>query len=149
MLSNMNETIVFDKAKWHFSGDFPKELKPYQAYIHTGFYIGWLIQKGFISDELKNESEKEINLFLEKKISSVEFYEDQLDGVFLSEDVNEIGLKFTRDYFDFNTGEYLKDYEEVLGANMPTLYHVKDTWENFNTISSLITNRYENWTKNR
>ena len=36
----VGELVVFDKAKWHFQGDFPQDLDIFQAYVPTGFYIG-------------------------------------------------------------------------------------------------------------
>ena len=38
---------VYDKAKWHFGGEFPKELNNFQGYVHTGFYLTWIIEKDF------------------------------------------------------------------------------------------------------
>jgi hypothetical protein len=138
---------IFDKAKWHFGGDFPKELDIYQAYVHTGLFIGWLIGKGLISEDLKNGCKKEISEFLANKVSPVQFYETQLDGVFSSDDVNIEGYKFTKAYFDFEKGEYLKDYEAALGGELPTLYHVKDSIENFQKISFVLNKRFDEFKK--
>jgi hypothetical protein len=41
-----NTTDVYDKAKWHFDGDFPKELDDFQGYVHTGMFLGWLVDNG-------------------------------------------------------------------------------------------------------
>lgn len=139
------EPEIFDKAKWHFGGDFPIELNPYQAYIHTGFYIGWLVRNNLISDEFKAESKEYIQKFLDKKITSVKLYEEQLDGVFSSNDVNDLGFRFTKSYFDFEKGQYLKDYEEILATNLPTLFNVQDTWENFEKICNVIDKRYQDF----
>src|SRR5262245_8270187 len=35
-----NTIDVYDKAKWHFGGDFPEELDEFQGYIHTGMFLG-------------------------------------------------------------------------------------------------------------
>lgn len=139
----IKESEIFDKAKWHYEGDFPEVLKPYQAYIHTGFYIGWLILNDLISDEFKSESKDSIQDFLNKKITCVKIYEEQLDGVFTSNDVNEIGFRFTKSYFDFDKGQYLSDYEETLAVSLPTMFHVEDTWENFDKICKVIDERYK------
>lgn len=41
-------------------------------------------------------------------------------------------------YFDFETGKYLEDYEKTLAQDLPSLYYVEDTWENFDKISIVI-----------
>lgn len=130
--------IVFDKAKWHFDGEFPKELNKYQAYVHTGFYIGWLIMKSLISDELGKSAVSEIIAFKNKQITAIQLYKAHLDGVFTSDDVNKMGYDFTKKYFDFETGKYLEDYEKTLAQDLPSLYYVEDTWENFDKISIVI-----------
>src|SRR5262245_20687641 len=32
---------VYDKAKYHYDGDYPKGLPRPQAFVHTGMLIGW------------------------------------------------------------------------------------------------------------
>lgn len=137
------ECEIFDKAKWHLDGNFPTHLNHYQTYVHTGFYIGWLVLNNLISDEFRIESKEAIQEFLDKKITCVKLYEEQQDGVFTSDDVNEKGFKFTKDYFDFETGKYLIDYEETLATNLPSLFNVQDTWENFEMICKIIDKRYQ------
>src|ERR1700754_3717545 len=34
-----NTLEVFDKAKWHFGGDFPEDLDAFQGYVHTGMFL--------------------------------------------------------------------------------------------------------------
>lgn len=146
---SFKEEIIFDKAKWHFNNDFPEDLSEYQAYIHTGFFLGWLIKHNLISEELNSECKEGIKDFLEGRITSSQFYKDYLDGVFTSEDVNSNAIDFVCYYFDFEKGYYLKDYEQVLASNLPTLYHVKDTTNSFEKISAIINNRYKEFLSKR
>ena len=32
-------TIVYDKAKYHYEGDWPKGLRTKQAFVHTGLFL--------------------------------------------------------------------------------------------------------------
>ena len=41
----MDKSIVFDKAKWHYEGNFPGDLDERQAFVHTGMFLGWIIDK--------------------------------------------------------------------------------------------------------
>ena len=53
---------VYDKAKWHFRGEFPDELDIFQGYVHTGFYLTWIIENGLFDtngdDYLNSEVSK-------------------------------------------------------------------------------------------
>lgn len=38
------ELVVYDKAEWHYEGEFPQELDIFQAYVPTGmFFVGWVL----------------------------------------------------------------------------------------------------------
>ena len=64
-----NTVDVYDKAKWHFGGDFPQELDDFQGYVHTGMFLGWLIDKDLVSDEFKADHSVEIEQFKKKERS--------------------------------------------------------------------------------
>ncbi|RAV99272.1 DUF7832 domain-containing protein [Pseudochryseolinea flava] len=139
--------IVFDKADWHYGGDFPADLNAYQAYVHTGFYIGWLLDRKLFTEEFMNENDTSINKFLNREVTSVFFYKDQMDGLFQSNDLRSEAIEFTKYYFneDFSKSLYIEDYIELLCSHLPTIYHVKDNWENFYTIVKEIDGRFKQW----
>lgn len=146
----MQQTEVFDKAKWHFGADdFPPQLDAYQGYIHTGYYIGWLAKKGFLNMEEMPDLQHSIDLLEKNSISPVAIYREMMDGVFSSEDIIPQILSFTREYFDFDRGDYLRDYEVALGAGLPSLYYVKDTTENFEKIFLVIEESYNGWLRDK
>ena len=45
------QTIIYDKAKYHYEGDFPQELPMEQAFVHTGMFLSWIIDNNLFSDE--------------------------------------------------------------------------------------------------
>ena len=51
--------------------------------------------------------------------------------------------EFTRDYYE--TGCYVDDYDEVLGGKLPTLYHVEDSWTNYDKLAPVIDGRFTRW----
>jgi len=134
---------VFDKAKFHYDGDFPQNLPIEQAYVHTGLYLGWIIENKLYSKDFFNDFQQDIDLFLKKQVTGTEIYE-KCDGVFASDMLNKLGNQFTEEYFDFSEGAYLEDYEEVF-PEIDTLYEVKDTWENYEKLKLVINERYEGW----
>jgi hypothetical protein len=133
---------VYDKAKYHYNGDYPKELSRQQAFVHTGMFVGWLVEHDMIAKDFLPETEG----FKERKITGAEIYE-AWDGCLVSEILTEEGNRFASDYFDFERGEYLNDYQEVLARDLPSLYHVKNSWENYETIREKIDQRYAAWKK--
>lgn len=142
---SVEETIVFDKAKWHYNGDFPVGLDENQAYVHTGFYIEWLIKNNLISEYIDEEFKELIDKIKNNELDGVDFYKNQLDGVFTSDELNKEGLLFTKFYFDFDNGKFLHDYEQELASNEETIYHVKGNRENYKKISAIINNRFDEW----
>ena len=123
----MFETIVYDKAKYHYEGDFPQELPMEQAFVHTGMFLGWIIDNHLFSDEFLEETEEEINKFKLRKMTGTQVYMFW-DGVLSDDMLNDEGNQFAIDYFDFEKGLYLDDYDDVF-LECDTLYQVQDTGE--------------------
>jgi len=143
----MSEPIVYDKAKYHFGGDYPKGLPIEQAFVHTGMFLGWILDHDLYNKEFKQDARilDAIVEFKSRKITGPKFFEEELDGVLLGEDLNEEGNEFTQYYFDFKKGKYLDDYGELLSSGLPSMYQVKDTWENYDKLKKRIDKRYEEW----
>ncbi|MGV3539585.1 MAG: hypothetical protein ACO1OQ_07225 [Rufibacter sp.] len=146
---DVRETVSYDKAKWHLGGDFPDGLDDYQAYVHTGLYINWIIDNDLSSDLSLQEYPAEIRRVKEKLITGTRFYFEYLDGIFSTDELNETGADFTSDYFDFEKGQYLSDLEATLAEDLPSLYHIMDTRENYDLIRKRIDQRFKEWLRKR
>jgi hypothetical protein len=142
-----NTIDVYDKAKWHFGGDFPEGLDAFQGYVHTGMFVGWLIDHELVSAAFKKDFAAEINSFRQQQHTGAQIYQSCCDGALMLEDLNETGNRFALAYFNFDTGEYLSDYEATLGMDVPTIYHVKDTWSNYQKLKVIIDFRFDAWLK--
>jgi hypothetical protein len=134
--------VVYDKAKYHYDGDYRKGLARKQAFVHTGMFVGWLVEHDMIAKDFLAETEG----FKERRITGPEIYE-AWDGCLITDILTDEGNRFAADYFDFQHGEFLNDYQEVLAKGLPSLYHVKNTWQNYEAIRQKINLRYENWKK--
>ncbi|MCE9582042.1 MAG: hypothetical protein K8T20_05945 [Planctomycetes bacterium] len=133
---------VFDKAKYHVQGNYPVDLPPVNACTHTAFFLGWLIDNDLVSKLFLNESGEHIQKFRERRLTPTEVY-SFWDEVLVSSMLNAAGNCFAADYFELSSGRYLRDYEEILGAGLPSLYHVPPSWDNYERISARITERYK------
>jgi hypothetical protein len=140
-----NTLDVYDKAKWHYGGDFPEDLEAFQGYIHTGLFLGWMIDNGLVSEQFKTDLSAEIDRFKQQRLTGPQLFQKCCGGVLMLDDLSATGNRFAMAYFEFNTGQYLKDYEITLGKGLPTIYHVADNWENYNKLKHVIDSRFEEW----
>jgi hypothetical protein len=142
----MKNTIVYDKAKYHYDGNFPKDLPIEQGFVHTGMFLGWILENDLYNQDFFQEIglTDAVARFKKREITGTKVYEE-LDGSLTDEDLNEEGNKFAQFYFDFSKGEYQHDYARVFVGDLPSIYDVQDTWENYDKISRVITERYEKW----
>lgn len=93
----------------------------------------------------KEDSAEELEAVRQRKMTGREFLVNQCDEKFWDEDLNEEGLAFTQSYYDDDTHGYLYDYTNTLAQDLPSLYYVEDTWENYDRIERLITAAYLKW----
>jgi hypothetical protein len=142
---NSPQVVVYDKAKYHFKGNFPDSLPIEQAYVHIGMFMGWIIEKELYSEFFEEECEIQMIRFKRRELTCTVLCEIW-DGHLGSDLFTEEGNMFT--YYYYGGGIFRKDYETLLiNAETPTIYHVKDTWENFDLISKKIEARYQEWKK--
>ena len=144
----MGEPVVFDKAKWHCGGDYPQDLGEDQAFVHTGLYLGWIIDVGLYSETFADDFAKDIADFKARRLTGPGVYQSA-DGVFMDEMLNREGVAFTNAYFDFQKGKYLADYEKLLASDLPSLYHVEDSWENYDRLKQPLDRCLAEWREKR
>ena len=135
---------IFDKARYHLDGDFPDDLPDDQAFVHTGFFLGWLADNGLLAAEFESDFSAEISALRSREISAPQLY-SRVGGCFDGSMVSKIARQFVATYFDFETGRYLRDYREVLATDLPSIYHVKDDWFNYDRICAKISLRFREY----
>jgi len=142
--------MAYDKADWHLTDDFPHELKEEQIYVHTGFFIGWLIDNNLISEDFEEVNYDYLKQFTQRQISGPKLYEFG-GGVFSADDVNDEGRLFSNYYYEPNT--FFNDYRDTFSKGnffkkgLTSAYHVQDTWENYNRLSKVLDKRFAEWNK--
>lgn len=138
------DKTIYDNAKNHFLGNFPEFLPIEQAYVHIGIYLGWIIENDLYSEYFEEEAETEIYRFKRRQLGCT-ILSEIWDGYLGYELFSQEGNLFT--YYYYGGGIFKKDYEKVLMKELPSIYHVKDTWENFDKIAQQINKRFDDWKK--
>lgn len=139
--------MKYDDASWHYDGDFPKELPREAGGIHMGMFLAWLIVSHLESNSLKENAAKSLEAVRHRQMTGNEFLFKECDGKLTDEEINEEGNSFAKYYFEAEDAPYLDDYDEALAKELPSLYYVSDTWENFDKLKKLIDQRFTAWKK--
>lgn len=142
----------FDDASWHYEGDYPEELAQENSGTHIGMFLTWCIRHKLLSEELMEDAAEEIIEVENKEITGAQFLWRVMDGKFTSDDVSEEIVPFIDDYYEDGkkfSYNYYEDYITVVEKNKKyeSIYHVEDSWENYEVIGKIISNRYDQWKK--
>lgn len=139
--------MIYDKAKYYFD-DLPEDLPIEQAYVHTGMFLGWIIENNLFSKEFEERSKDDINRFKLRQITGTQIYM-KWGGVFADDMLNDGGNQFARYYFNTDKRwKYMNDYMDIFVTAGETLYHVQDAWENYFELKEEIDYSYMFWKKN-
>ncbi|MES2570639.1 MAG: hypothetical protein V4710_11375 [Verrucomicrobiota bacterium] len=134
---------VYDKAKWHFEGDFPKSLPIYQGYVHIGFFLAWAIERDLAGALLTDDFAEEVAQFRSGEISGPRLLQIT-DGVLDDQMLSDEGNRFTLAYYEDLDDGYFTDYPATF-AKEESIYHVQDTRENFAKIRKKLDARFDAW----
>lgn len=141
-LTTESKKTFYDNAKTHFLGNFPDSLPIEQAYVHIGIYLGWVIESKLYSPFFEEEASNQIFRFKRREISCT-ILSEIWDGYLGHEFFDHQGNLFT--YYYYGGGLYRRDYDEILVNDLPSLYHVQDTWDNYKKMQVRIDLRLEDW----
>ncbi|MCL1992537.1 MAG: hypothetical protein FWG66_06300 [Spirochaetes bacterium] len=142
----------YDDASWHYGGEYPENLPDENAAIHIGMFITWCIDNDLLSEEQKEDNHEDLQKVKNRKMTGGEFLINNCDEKFSASDLCELGNGFAGDYYNDGTkftekhGCYGNDFSELF-AEHETVYHVEDTWENYEKIKPIVDKRFEEWKK--
>jgi hypothetical protein len=137
----------YDDMKWHAGGEFPPELPPQSAATHIGMFLGWAIDRGFEGELLDEQFPEVLRRFRQRQATGREALLVCCDGKLIDDFLNNEGNAFARAYYE--TDMYVDDYADVLGDDVPTLFHVEDDWANYARIKERLDRRYAEWKSGR
>jgi hypothetical protein len=144
----MNDPVVYDKAKYHRESVELAGLDEVQAEVHTAYFLGWLIDNDLLSDEMRNECAELLADYKSRKKTAIDVY-GWWDCCLVDDMLSDDGNAFAQFYFDFENGQYLADYADLLVQDLPSEFHVPYTWENYEIIRLQIDRRYAEWRQSK
>ncbi|MEO0883988.1 MAG: hypothetical protein AAFY34_14840 [Pseudomonadota bacterium] len=134
--------MKYDDASWHYGGDFPSDLPPAAGGTHIAIFLTWCLLNGMAGDLHLEWSVDDMKKLQQREITPGQFLFGACDEKFTNEDLSKLGNDFAAAYFDYDKGNYLKDYFGSF-PNTESLYHVPDTWETYDVIAPIILKRFE------
>lgn len=134
---------VYDKAKYHDESVQDLGLPDDHAANHTVFFLRWLIENDMMNAEFMSESG---DAYRAGKSSIHDVY-GWWDRCLVSDMLTDEGNAFAQAYFDFQTGKFLEDYEETVGGDLPSIFHVEYTEENYQRLKHVFDARFAQWKK--
>jgi hypothetical protein len=137
--------MKYDDASWHYGGDFPDDLPSSAGATHIGMFLAWSLLADLGGELHTEEFPDELSKLRNRQVTPGEYFIKACDEKFTDEDLNDEGNAFALAYFELDEGAYVKDYEETLAENLPSTYHVLDTWDNFDKLKPIIDQRFSDW----
>lgn len=134
-----------DRIDWHQTENFLENVPDENGGTHIGMYLNWIIDNNLICEKHLTESINALENVKARKITGRDFLIEYCDRKFWTEDLNEIGLKFTVDYY--SSDKYFDDYAETLDSGQQSIYEYENSWENYEKIKLVIDKRYNDWQK--
>lgn len=141
--------MKYDDASWHYGGDFPDDLKEEAGSTHIGMFVAWSLLSDLGGSIHVNDFPDDILSLKQRRVTPAQFFQTSCDEKFWDEDLNEEGNKFATFYYEIGGGLYIEVYDDALCADLPSLYHVEDTWDNFDKLKPIIDARYVDWKKSK
>lgn len=141
--------MSYDNAGWHYGGDYPKDVPRENGGTHIGMFLAWAIMNNLEGDFHREESAASLAAVRARQMTGRQFLFKECDERFWDEDLNAEGNAFAKFYYDGSVegqvGPYFADYEAAFVGDLPDMYHVEDSWQNFDKIAAVISQKFAEW----
>jgi predicted Rdx family selenoprotein len=144
----------YDDASWHYEGDYPETLPTENAATHIGMFLAWCINNDLMSDEQLEDFDSDIDEVKARRMTGAEYLISICDGKLYDEDLNEIGNKFAKAYYEYTKptkfskahANFMQDYFRVLNnGSEDDSYNIEDTWSNYDLLQPILAQRFKEW----
>ncbi len=137
--------MKYDDASWHYGGDFPDDLPNEAGATHIGMFVAWALLIDLGGSIHLEDYPEEFAKLRSREVTPAQFFLQACDEKFTDDDLSEEGNAFAQFYYEPDDANYLEDYVMILCQNLPSLYHVADTWDNFELLKPILDERFSSW----
>jgi hypothetical protein len=123
-----------DDVSWYTDGGESEQ----DAATHIGMFVSWLIHNQ-LWGSFRSSATSPVR---KRSMSGRTFFLEQCDGKLMSEMLTEEGAAFSQAYY---LKSYLKDFQRVLVKDAKSDVSVDDTWENYDRLAGVISERHAKW----
>jgi hypothetical protein len=141
--------MSYDRADWHYGGKYPKGLPHESGGTHIGMFLAWAIINGLEGEDPQDDCPASLAAVRARQMTGRQFLFRECDEKFTEADLSEEGNAFAQHYHSSPEWHYLKDYERFMAVGLPSMYHVEDTWDNYDKIAALISQWFVEWRRTR
>jgi zinc protease len=140
---------TWDSAQAHWSGLYPDDAPSTGGYQLTGLVLAWLVRRDLVSGWFVEESADLIDRLHDRSITPVELA-TEWEGTLSTDMVTPRGNAFLHHYLAPPSRSRVAPVSEDLDAlcrrfGVASMYHLPDSWEVFEAISTQIDARYRLW----
>ncbi len=143
--------MKYDDASWHYGGEWPEGLPPEAASTHIGMFVTWCWLNGMAGEEQLIDSPDMIERITSRSVTPGGLFIEMCDEKFIAADLNDEGNAFAQAYYNEESKgmrhKYYDDLDTVVPADLPSVYHLPDTWETFDKIAPVLDERFKHWRK--
>jgi hypothetical protein len=139
--------MSYDRADFDYSTE-AEPLPKGHAATHIGMFLAWAVLNELESDFHRERCAGLLAKLRRREVTGRQFFEAACSERFSERELNEEGNAFAQHYYVDEAGKrgaYFADYKKVLTADLPSFWHVADTWENYEKIAAVISRQYEEW----
>lgn len=135
---------TLDRIDWHAqsrvlaAAGVPRR----NAGTHIGMFTAWCALNNQWATELRGPMAEPLARLAARQITGREFVAHYCDGKLVVELLTPECGSFAGAYYG---GRYIKDYKRLLATDLPSEYHVEDTWANYDLLAPTINEAFLKW----
>ena len=138
----METRMKYDDASYYVGGgSVPNDLPAEASGTRIGMYAAWAFLSGLGSKDFPEL----LGVYVSREETPGAIFMDWMDEELTDADFSDEGNSFTESYYDVDPVHFFADYEEILCKDVETIFHVADTWDNFNRLKPRLDRRFNEW----
>lgn len=137
--------MTYDRADWHYNGDYPQGLPEENGGTHIGMFLAWIFINNLEGELHRRDSAQALADVRARRITGRDFLFQRCSEKLWSVDLSDLGNAFAKEYYA-GEGFYFNDYIDALCSGDPEeIYNIADSWENYDKLAPVISRRFEEW----